>query len=250
MNETQKTIMILISNEIQAAIFRVTILTLTLFAFTFVAHGQTKDSTNYSKQQSAAQHNLLSGFTTSEPENQLPEMLLFPDKQNTFHVNNYQEYWILTSPDKPDKLTFSQDHTQKVFPNLGESNQFSGNLFFRATNNLALGFGLELLKQNTVLTPKKPNYQLAFSSSVEFSFNSWLSAYIYGQYLSPSLNQKQFFDPLQYLNPLFKQTEFGSGLRAKHKNIKADLGVKTIQGKDLTETNSSSYFKSKITVGF
>lgn len=249
MKETQKTIMILISKQIQTT-FQITILTLILASFTFISQGQSKDSTTYSPQQSESTNNLSPVLPDATLENLPLKLPLLLEKQNIQQAVYYQQYWFLTSPNKPEKLAFSQEQTQEVFPNLGESHQFSGNFLFQATNNLKLGLGLELLKQNTVLTPWNPNYQLGFRTSAEYSFNKWLSAYVFGQYISPSLNQKDFFDPLQYMNPLFKQTEFGGGLRAKHKNIKADIGVKTIQGKDVTETNSSSYFKSKITVGF
>ncbi len=149
-----------------------------------------------------------------------------------------------------ESLTFSNSHEQGVLPNLGVTHQYKANVFYQATGNLQLALGGGLLQQNSVLTSWAPNYQMDFSASLEYQLNSWLFAYVNGQYLSPAFNQKGLFDPLQFMSPLFQQNGTESGLRAKFKNVKVDAGVKTINGSMQTETMSSSYFKSKISVGF
>jgi len=128
--------------------------------------------------------------------------------------------------------------------------QYKTNVSYQANNRLELGLGGGLFQQNTVLSSGAPNYQLGLNASLEYQLNNWLFAYINGQYLSPSLNRNGLFDPLQFMNPLFQQSGTESGLRAKFKNVKIDAGVKTIGSSVQPENMSSSYFKSKILVGF
>lgn len=95
------------------------------------------------------------------------------------------------------------------------------------------------------------NFQNSFHTSIEYAITSWLSAYLYGQYVSCPFNKpKDFFAPFLYQNPLFFQTETCGGLRATHKNIKADVGLKTIYDTQFNQTNPVNSMNTKVTIGF
>ncbi|WP_321369413.1 hypothetical protein [uncultured Draconibacterium sp.] len=238
--------------KVKSSSIRITILSSILLNFlTLFAFGQTEDSTKMWIPQTGSSSNIVPAPLIPVTENiQFNRELLFsPDnnQQSRFSVND----WQLSKPDvKHPQIKLEQSTTVNIFPNLGQSNQFSGNLNYQLSDKVRIDLGMGLYQQNTILSPWNINYQLGVTSTIEYSFNSWLSAYIYGQYISPSLTQNNFFDPLQYMNPLFKHTEFGGGLRAKYKSIKADVGMKNIMGADLNEKRSTGYFQSKISLGF
>jgi hypothetical protein len=52
------------------------------------------------------------------------------------------------------------------------------------------------------------------------------------------------------MNPLFIQSEAGGGIRATHKNIKADFGVKTIYDTTFDVAQPLNTVNSKVTIGF
>ncbi len=174
-----------------------------------------------------------------------------PESDNQSENNLNSAPNLLSTPEiHKEIVTFSNTNEQSVLPNLGVTHQYKTNVLYQANDKLELGLGGGLVQQNSVLSPWSPNYQLGFNASLEYQLNNWLFAYFNGNYLSPAFNRKGFFDPLQFMNPLFQQNGTESGLRAKFKNVKIDAGVKTINGSMQTETMSSSYFKSKISVGF
>lgn len=238
--------------KVKSSSIQITVIYTILFnLLALFAVGQTLDSTRILMLQNGSSSNLapiplipemgntqLNGKYLFSPDNNLP---------NRFSSND----WGLSSPrtDRP-KIKLEQNQTQTILPNLGQSNQYTGNLNFQLSDKVKTDLGFGLYQQNTILTPWAINYQLGITSTIEYSFNSWLSAYIHGQYISPSLTQNKFFDPLQYMNPLFKQTEFGGGIRTRYKGIKADLGMKSIRGSAPFERNSINYFQSKISLGF
>jgi len=158
---------------------------------------------------------------------------------------------FLSSPEiNKETIAFSNTNEQSVLPNLGITHQYKTNVAYQANNRLEFGLGGGLFQQNSVLSSGAPNYQLGLNASLEYQLNDWLYAYFNGQYLSPAFNRNGLFDPLQFMNPLFQQSGTESGLRAKFKNVKIDAGVKTIGSSVQPENMSSSYFKSKISVGF
>ena len=114
-----------------------------------------------------------------------------------------------------------------------------------------LDFNFGLVKQNTILTYEKPNFQFTFGTSLEYNINPWLSLYAFGQYLVPPINKANlFFDPLIFMNPMFFQTETGGGLRTKYKNIKADVGLKKKYDSQFNQSNPVNSMNTKISIGF
>lgn len=168
--------------------------------------------------------------------------------QNT---NIWEETISFQKLNKPSSnFSFTQSRTDLNYRNLGISKRYMIDAVFHPTKRLKVELATGIIQQNSVLSAWEPNFQMVFKSLLEYEITPWLSGYIYGQYVSPSLNQSKFSDPLQFMNPMFLQNEVGGGLRAKYKNIKADVGMNTILKSKLHESNSKGYFNSKITVGF
>lgn len=239
--------------KVKSSIFLTTVVCIILFNLpAFYAAGQTKDSTRILLAQPEVLTKLAPVQLIPVTENTLPNnktsFLPNSNQQNRFSTND----WLLSRPKtNSPKIEFELNTTQNIFPNLGQSNQFSGKLNYQLFDKIRINMGMGLYQQNTVFSPWNINYQLGVTSSVEYSFNSWLSTYIYGQYISPSLSQKDFTDALQFMDPMFNQKEFGGGLQAKYRSIKARVGMKNISDRDLEENKfSTNYFQSKVSFGF
>lgn len=150
-----------------------------------------------------------------------------------------------------EKLDFEQSKIDLQLPNLGEYHHYKNTFKYVPNDKLSFGFGLGLLQQNTLLSGYQEIYRFTFHSSVEYELTKWLSAYFYGQYVSNPLNSSaSLFDPLQYMNPLFVQTEVGGGLKAKYKNIEAGVGMKAIYDTQFHQSNPIKSMDTKISIGF
>lgn len=146
------------------------------------------------------------------------------------------------------RVSFKQYKTENILPYFGGYEFFNNQLNFKVNNRTSMEFGLGLAKQNTILNPYKPNYQIGFQASVEFAVTSKLDAFIYGQYFTSPINKpKDFFDPMIYMNPLFLQSEVGAGLKRDYKYMNAKFQINSIydnQSKQFAPVNS------KISIGF
>lgn len=148
-------------------------------------------------------------------------------------------------------LSFSQNKSLQLFPNMGAYEHYNNSMIFNISDKFTVDFNFGLIKQNSVLTPDKTNLQFAFGTSLEYQINPWLSLYMYGHYLVPTgEGKKDFLDPLIYMNPLFFQSETGGGVRATYKNMKADLGLKKIYDTQFNKSNPVNSMNTKISIGF
>jgi hypothetical protein len=147
-------------------------------------------------------------------------------------------------------IQFRQNKTTAVFPTLGNFEHYNNSIIFSPMNNLVLGLDFGLVKQNSILSANDLNYQYSFEASVEYNLTEWLSVYGYGRYVTPKANFKKVFDPLIYMNPLFLHTETGGGLRAKYRNIKADIGMQRVFDNHYKKFNNINTFNTKVTLKF
>ena len=176
---------------------------------------------------------------------------LSPNNSNTSFINRYQFNDTIKRSILFKNLTFKQNKSENIFPNLGVYEHFDNSFKYNINDKIDIDFGIGLVKQNSILSSNYPGYQFSFHSSIEYAITNWLSAYIYGQYITLPINKpKDFFDPLIFMNPLFIQTEIGGGLKAKYKNIKADFGVKAIQNTQFKNVSPVGTVNSKIIIGF
>ena len=137
---------------------------------------------------------------------------------------------------------------ESLLPGLGSYSQYTNQFRWNAGKKITVDFGAGLVMQNTVFDPFIPNYQISFRAALEYSFNDWLSAYLYGQYITQPLNKPDdYFDPVMHNNPLFIQSEIGTGVKAGFKKTNVDFQINSIYDgkfKGMTPINS------KIKIGF
>jgi len=229
------------TNQLKAAIFTVSL----LFCQYLFAQTESlpilpqQDSTHLKK------YNLfddLSGTLIREPG----ESWLFgaesPALQNSLPEFDFNKKNRLKT------FSFSQNKFESVLPELGSVEYFHNQFRWKVHEKMTVDFGAGIVMQNTIMNSDILNYQLSFSAVLEYSFNDWLSAYFYGQYLTRPLTQPpDYFDPFIHNNPLFMQSEFGTGLKAKYKNKYIDFRIFSIYG---SEYNGVKPVHSKIRIGF
>ncbi len=144
---------------------------------------------------------------------------------------------------------YARTYTQDYNP-LGGYEHFNNNLSLQ-TGNLIINAGFGLLKQSTALNSGTPNLHYTLDSYLEYQLNPWLAFYVYGQYLSSPINQDQLTpDPISYMNPFFYNTEMGGGIKAKYKNIKADVGMQSIKDTQFKDEKSLNTMNTKVSIGF
>ena len=233
--------------------YRQTLFTIVFFTFQLlsssVIFAQSEDTTKFAKQTIDNQFDLNPVFLSDEliPAIFNLNNFVFPGFKSS-NLNGH--YFINDSQPSFKGLTFGQSKTTNLFPNLGVSENYNNSLVY-TNNNLTLDFNFGLLKQNTILTSEKPNFQFTFGTSLEYEINPWLSLYLYGKYLLPTINRSNnFSDPFTTMNPMFFQTETGGGLRTKYKNIKADVGLKKIYDTQFNQSNPVNSMNTKISIGF
>ncbi len=147
-----------------------------------------------------------------------------------------------------ETFSFSQTKFLTDLPDLGFVEHFENKLQWNPGNKTHIDYGAGLAIQNTFMNPYIPNYQLSLAASFKYSFNDWLTAYIYGQYLSRPLNKPDdYFDPFMYNNPTFLQNEVGAGFNARYKNTNIDLQIFSIYGAEYQDVKP---VHSKIRIGF
>lgn len=220
---------------------------LLLFSQFIVA--QTEEKTDSSKQNLHFQNGIVPSPILS---NSLLQPFDFPFEKNITMFSKTPSFQFQQNNGELFKhLFFEQNKIQNEFPMLGNMEHFSNRFIYKPTNKITAEVDVGLVRQNTVLRAFQPNYQFTVGASFEYALNEWLSAYLYGRYLTPSLGLgEKFFDPLLVTNPLFVQPEIGSGLRAKHKKIKLDVGMSKIYNTQLNSGNDVGYMKSKLIIGF
>jgi hypothetical protein len=148
----------------------------------------------------------------------------------------------------PAGFSFSQNKFGSIMPGLGSITHYTNQLRWNAGKKTTLDLGAGLAIQNTVFDPFIPNYQFSFRAALEYSFNDWLSAYFYGQYVTKPINKPDdYFDPLIYKNPLFIQTEIGAGMKAGFKKSNIDFQINSTYD---SKFGGMTPVNSKIKIGF
>lgn len=180
-----------------------------------------------------------------------------PDTRNTWIFSpetpgfkNLQYGFEFNQKRPPKSFSVSQSKFETTMPGLGSIEHFTNQFRWNAGDKLVVDFGAGLAIQNTVLNPLYPNYQLSFRASIEYSFNDWLSAYLYGQYITKPLNKpNDYFDPLLYNNPLFLQNEIGAGMKANFNKTHIGFEIYSMPGQEFKSVRLRPT-NSRITIGF
>jgi hypothetical protein len=164
-----------------------------------------------------------------------------------FNYNNFQPNFNF-GKDHSRSFSFSQSKTISEMPGLGSVEHFSNHVRWDAGSKTKIDFEAGLASQNTIMNLFVPNYQLSFKGSIEYAYNDWITAYLYGQYLTAPLNKPDdFFDPFIHNNPLFLQNEAGAGIYTTYKKSRIDLQIFSIYGSDFKDMRP---VHSKLRIGF
>jgi hypothetical protein len=163
------------------------------------------------------------------------------------NFNNFQH--LLKLDKNPNTaFSFSQSTFIAELPGLGSVEHFSNEFGWNAGSKTKFELGAGLAIQNTIMNLFVPNYQLSFKGVIEYSFNDWISVYMYGQYLTAPINKPDdYFDPFMHYNPLFLQNEVGTGINTTYKNSRIDLSIFSIYGSDSKDVRP---VYSKLRIGF
>lgn len=181
-------------------------------------------------------------FQSGYFEEQLYFKSLFPSSENYNSPSFYQKNTTLTN------FSFSQYKFESKMPALGSVTHYTNQIKWNAGKKTNFEFGAGLAMQNTIFDPFISNYQFSFKAAVEYSFNDWLSAYFYGQYVTKPINKPDdYFDPFMYHNPMFIQSEIGAGVKAGFKKTNVDFQINSNYDK---EFGGVIPVNSKIKIGF
>ena len=141
----------------------------------------------------------------------------------------------------------SQLKTQNAYDGLGYYKLYNNTLNY-TIDRLSITLGAGFLEQNTIYNSKTPGFFGSFNTNLEYKINNRFSFYLFGRYLTPSLNgEERINNP--HMNFLFPQTEIGAGLRGNFNNINIDLGASTIDT-PLNQPNTNTLIRSKVSIGF
>ena len=140
---------------------------------------------------------------------------------------------------------------------LKKQNSYDGLGYYKLYNNslnytidrLSITLGAGFLEQNTIYNSNAPGFYGSFSTNVEYKISNRFSHYLFGRYLTPSLNGEQRINN-PHMNFLFPQTEIGAGLRGNFNNVNIDLGASTIYDTQLNQSMPNTILRSKVSIGF
>ncbi len=183
---------------------------------------------------------------------QLPEFeSLGYIKSLSFDTLNKSNELYFTKLTNSNAFSFNQVKEENTFIGLGTYEHFKNNFTFKRKNRLLINFEIGLVKQNTIQSFDNINFHISVRTLIEYKITKTLSAYMYGQYITLPLNKNiSSYDSFFYMNPLFPQTEIGAGLKATYKNLKTDVGMKSIHSNQFNQIKSINTMDTKITIGF
>ena len=148
-------------------------------------------------------------------------------------------------------ISFTQEKSEDLIIELGNYEHYKNSFTYNKNNKVLFDFEVGLIKQSTVQNFDDIDFHLSVRTLIEYKISKKISAYMYGQYITSPLNKTEIsFNSDSYMNPLFLQTETGTGLKATYKNVKANVGMKSIYDTQFNHLKSINTMDTKITIGF
>ncbi len=179
------------------------------------------------------------------------EPVIFLEKKQeapSFEIT--QKEYLLDRLSKFNQVSYIQSLSQEDF-GFGGFKHYANTFYFTKENKYSFHMGIGLAIQNSVLNYTNPLYQYSLSSGMEYNLFKGVSVYFQGQYLSTPLNKPEgYSDPFIYMNPFYLQTEIGYGVKSEYKNIKADIGMKSIYDTQLKSAKPINSMNTKVSIGF
>ncbi|PRX41927.1 hypothetical protein [Salegentibacter salegens] len=139
----------------------------------------------------------------------------------------------------------SRYKTQNAFDGVGYYKLFN-QTFNYETDKFHIALGAGILEQNTIFNDMAPGFHGSFSANFEYNLNNRFSFYLFGRYLTPSLNNEERLNN-PHMEFIFPQSEVGAGLRGNFNNVNIDVGASTIFG---NQPQPNTLLRTKISVGF
>ncbi len=139
----------------------------------------------------------------------------------------------------------SRYKVQAAFDGLGYYKLYNYTFNYE-TDKLLITLGAGLLEQNTIFNNNAPGFYGSLSTNFEYNFNHRFSSYLFGRYLSPSLNNEDRINT-PHMEFVFPQTEISTGLRGNFNNVNIDVGASTIFG---NEPRPNTLLRTKVSIGF
>ncbi|MCU4174906.1 hypothetical protein [Carboxylicivirga sp. N1Y90] len=189
-------------------------------------------------------------FSKTKLALQKPELI--KDDLFSFTKSGVYQLNILETNDQfHEQFQYTRSRIHNVMLGLGSYEHYKNDFQFISTNAYKIQLGFGLVKQSSLYNGHSPDLHFSINAGIEKPLTSWLSIYAYGQYLSPNFSQNpNKIDPITHMNPLFIQSEAGYGLRAKYRNIEADLGSKTMFDTQFKKSKPMPMMNSKVKIGF
>ena len=179
-----------------------------------------------------------------EPFNFLDMKLEVPNYEST------QKEYLFAKLSKFNRVSYVQSLSQNDL-GFGGFKHYNNTFSFTKENKYSFNMGIGLAIQNSIMNYTDPPYQYSLSTGMEYVLFKGISIYFYGQYLSSPLNKGEgYVDPFIYMNPFYLQTETGYGVKAVYKNIKADVGMKSIYDTQLKIAKPINSMNTKVSIGF
>lgn len=161
-----------------------------------------------------------------------------------------QKDYLLAKLSKFNRVSYIQSLRQENL-GFGGFKHFANTFSFTKANKYSFNMGIGLAIQNSILNYANPLYQYSLSTGMEYVLFKGVSVYFSGQYLSSPLNQGAGnADPFIYMNPFYLQSEIGYGVKGEYKNIKADIGVKSIYDTQFKNSKPINSMNTKVSIGF
>ncbi|MBZ9632523.1 hypothetical protein LB465_17220 [Salegentibacter sp. LM13S] len=139
----------------------------------------------------------------------------------------------------------SRYKVQAAFDGLGYYKLYNYTFNYE-TDKLLITLGAGFLEQNTIFNNMAPGLHGSFSANFEYIFNPRFSFYLFGRYLTPSLNDEARINT-PHMELLYPQSEVSAGLKGNFNNVNINVGASTIFG---NEPRPNTLLRTKVSIGF
>ncbi|PKD18386.1 hypothetical protein APR41_04340 [Salegentibacter salinarum] len=139
----------------------------------------------------------------------------------------------------------SRYQAQNAFNGLGYYKLYN-QTFNYETDKLLITLGAGFLEQNTIFNNMAPGIHGSISANFEYKFNQRFSFYLFGRYLTPSLNEEGRINT-PHMELLYPQSEVSAGLRGNFNNVNIDVGASTLFG---NQPELNTLLRTKVSIGF
>lgn len=167
-----------------------------------------------------------------------------------FDFKSTQKQFLLARISNYNRFLFKQSLVENNL-GVGGYTQYSNGFYYQNGRKYQFNIQTGLVLQNSLINYTEPIYNYFLSSGFEYSLFNGVSVYFNGQYVSSPLNKDNgYLDPFIYMNPMYLQSEISIGVKAEYRNLKADVGMKSMYDTQYKQSNSINSMNTKVSIGF